>query len=165
MNKNIFVFLLFIPIIIFFIGCKSQTIQLDTNLIFFDNNVVKILFDTKPGCSKTNFKFTEEYKKIDTSWNDCYAASSFEEYENTIKKYFEMDLFETIVQEYFNENILIVVILSAHDSKYYKNGKFEKGENNNFIYKVGLYNSANVFKYSNKCIYTKVFIYEMNKYK
>jgi hypothetical protein len=151
--------------LILFIGCKSQTIQLDTNLEFYDNNVITLLFETKPGCSETNFRFTEEYSKLKKHGNACFTANSFEEYENLIKKYFEMDFFETITPEYFNENILSVIILLAHDSEYFKNGKFAKGENNNFIYKIGLYQSVNIFSFFNKCIYTKIFIYKMEKNK
>ena len=161
-KKIIFVLLSILNILLLF-SCKSQNIQINTTLEYFDNNVTILLYETKPGCSKTNFNFTEEYSRLNKTMNNCFIASSFKEYENTIKKYFEMDYFKTITQEYFYENKLIIIVLTAHDSEYYKNGKFEKGSDNNFVYNIGLYNSINIFKIFNKCVYTKIYVYKMEK--
>jgi hypothetical protein len=141
----------------------EQTIQFDTNLDYSENTVTSILFETKPGCSKTNFKFTDNYHKLNTQINNCFIASDFNEYENTIKKYFEMDYFKNITQEYFYDKYLIIVVLSANDGDYYKNGKFEKGSNNYFIYKIKLMDGWKPFLLRNKCTYTKITILNMNK--
>jgi len=161
-NKNMIIIII-VSIIILFIGCKSINVQLDTNLEYFDNNIIKLIFETNPGCSKRDFNITEEFQKSNNTMTGAFVAKTYEEYENTIKKYFEMEYLETIVEEYFNEKNLIIILLSAHDSEYYKNGRFEKDENNNFIYMVGLYKRANPLLMFNKCVYSKIFIYEMNK--
>jgi len=148
------------------ISCKSfeQTIRLNTNLDYFENNIASVLFETKPGCSKTNFKFTEKYNKLNTKINNCFIASDFNEFENTIKEYFEMDYFKTITPEYFNKNILVVVILSANDGQYYKNGKFEKGNDNKFIYNIELWGNGKPTLFKNKCSYIKAFIISIEKH-
>jgi hypothetical protein len=142
----------------------ARIVQLDTDLDYFENNVTSVLFETKPGCSKTNFKFTEKYKKLNVKTNNCFIASNFNEFESTIKEYFEMDYFDKITPEYFDKNILAVVILSANDDQYYKNGKFEKGDNNKFVYNVELWDNGKPISLRNKCSYIKVFIINMKKH-
>jgi len=158
-----FKYSIFIPFFVLFIGCQSmeQIVQLDTNLDYFENNVSSVLFETKPGCSKTNFQFTDDYNKLNTKRMDCFFASDFNEYENTIMKYFEMDYFKTITPEYFKNNILFVIVLSASDGHYYKNGKFEKGNNNKFIYNIELWDNGKPISFRSKCIYFKIFIINM----
>jgi hypothetical protein len=136
---------------------------LDTNLEYFDNSVTSILFETEPGCKKTDFKFTDEYYKINTQLNNCFIASDFNEFENTINKYFEMDYFKTINQEYFDKNIMIIIVLSADDGEYFKNGIFLKGNDNKFVYYINLWNSGKPILLRNKCSYIKVYIINMEK--
>jgi hypothetical protein len=155
----------FFCLLIFCIGCRSleQIIQLDTNLDYFENNITTVLFETEPGCSKTNFNFTDDYHKLNIPINNCFTAYNFDEYENTLKKYFEMEFFEEITEEYFIKNILIVIVLSANDGEYFNNGRFENGGNNKFIYKIELWDNGKPFLFRNKCSYIKVFILNVEK--
>jgi hypothetical protein len=140
----------------------ERVVQIDTNIDYFENSVSSVLFQTKPGCSKTNFEFTEDYYKL-TKRQDCFIASDFNEYENTIKTYFEMDFFNTITPEYFDENILFVIVLSANDGGYYKNGRFQKGDNNNFIYNIELWDNGKPVLFRSKCVYSVILIINMKK--
>jgi hypothetical protein len=134
-KRNVYILKLF-PLFGFLVGCHSleKTIQLWTKLEYYYNYVTSILFETEPGCTKTNFKFTEDYYKLNTHINNCFTVDNFVEYENTIKKYFEIDFFKNITPDYFSKNVLIVVVLSTDDGEYFKNGKFKKTNDNKFTW-------------------------------
>jgi hypothetical protein len=160
------IFFIFVPLFVFLVSCHSfqEIVELNTNLDFFENNASSVLFETKPGCSKTNFKIKDAYYELDINrYKNCIIASDFNEFENTLKTYFEMDYFKTITLEYFEKNFLVVVILSAHDDQYYKNGKFENGNDNKFVYKIELWDNGKPILLRSKCSYIKVFVINMKK--
>jgi hypothetical protein len=163
--KSKYFIVIIIPFFIFCVGCHSfeNAIQVEINLEYSENTIPSILFETKPGCSKTNFEFTDIYFQYNTLNDNCFIASDYNEYENTIKKYFKMDYFKNITPEYFNNNILIIVILSANDGDYYKNGRFERGHNNKYIFKIDLWDNGKPFIFRNKCTYFEAYIINIEK--
>jgi hypothetical protein len=142
----------------------QETIKFDIDLEFNENNKTSILFETKPGCSKTNFKFTEIFsKEIELERYNCFIASNFIEYENTIKKYFEMDFFNTITQEYFNDNNLVILIFRLNDEDILKNGKFIKNNDNKYIFEIDVWDNGTPILFRKKCVYDKILILEIGK--
>ena len=159
-----------VVIIIMAIGllnsCQSftETIKFDIDLEFNENNGTSVLFETKPGCSKTNFKFTETFlKEIKLERYNCFIASNFVEYENTIKKYFEMDFFDTITREYFNGNNLVILIFRINDGDILKNSKFIKNDDNKYTFEVEIWDDGTPVIFSKKCVYDKILILEIGK--
>ena len=164
MKKNI----IFVIILFTLIGyveangnVEYNNIELNTTLEYFENNVTSILFKTKPGCTLTGFKFTDDYYKSIEQVNNIFVASNFEEYENIIKKYFEMDYFEVITQEFFIENILIVCVFHTRYKEDFVNSKFEKGDDNKFVYKIKTLKRLTLTE--RKCLDTNVHVLNMKK--
>jgi hypothetical protein len=138
--------------------------KFDIDLEFNENNKSSIIFETKSGCSKTNFKFTEIFlKEVDLIEYNCFVASNFIEYEGTIKRYFEMDFFNTITHEYFNENNLVVLIFDLHDEDILKNGKFVKSNSGKYIFEIEVWDNGTPIIFRNKCVYHKILILEIDK--
>jgi hypothetical protein len=162
---NIF-FLIFL-ILILFNSCQhfEETIKFDIDLEFDENKKSSILFETEPGCSKTNFKFKKEYYEIEHERYDQYIASNFSEYENTIEKYFEMDFLKRMTPEYFDDNNLIVLVLNFDDGDILKNIRFEKSKENSYIFVVELWDNGTPIFLRKKCIYYKVYILQIEKNK
>ena len=160
------IFVIIITAISLLNSCQhfQETIKFDIDLEFNENNKTSILFETKPGCSKTNFKFTEYFlKEIKLERYNCFIASNFIEYENTIKKYFEMDFFDTITQEYFNGNNLVILIFTLHDDYILKNSKFINSNDNKYIFEVEIWDNGKPILFRNKCVYDKILILEIGK--
>jgi hypothetical protein len=103
-------------------------------------------------------------KEIQPDRYNCFIASDFIEYENTIKKYFEMDFFEIITQEYFNENNLIVLLFSLNEEDIIKNSKFTKNENNIFVFEIDVFDNGTPIIFRKKCFYFKVIILQIGKF-
>jgi hypothetical protein len=155
-----------IAILLLMAGCQhfKEKLKFDIGIEYNERNESRILFETKEGCSKTNFKFTDIFiKEIQRNTLNCFIASDFIEYENTIKKYFEMDFFETITQEYFNENNLIVLLFTSRDEDIFKNSKFTKTDNNQYVFEIDVYDDGTPVNKRKKCYYDKVFIIEKKK--
>ena len=165
--KQIRIFVVIIMIIGLLNSCQSftETIKFNIDLEFNDdNNRASILFETKPGCKKTNFKFTEIFfNEIKLEKYNCFIASSFIEYENTIKKYFEMDFLNKITQEYFSENNLVILIFTLHDEDILKNSKFIKNNDNKYIFEIDVWDNGTPMLFRKKCVYDKILILEIGK--
>ena len=147
-------------------SCQSftETIRFNIDLEFNDHNKTSILFETKPGCSKTNFKFTETFSKtVRLERYNCFIASDFTEYENTIQKYFEMDFLNTLTREYFDKNNLVILIFSLHDENILKNGKFIKSNDDKYVFEIDIWDDGTPLPFRHKCIYYKVLILEIGK--
>jgi hypothetical protein len=138
--------------------------KFDIDIEYNENNKSSVLFETKSGCSKTNFKFTEVFsKEVKLGIYNCFIASNFDEYENTIKKYFEMDFFDTINREYFNEHDLVILIFTLHDEDILKNSRFIRSDNNKYIFEIEVWDNGTPILFRKKCVYHKVFIFEIGK--
>ena len=162
-RMNIFIIIM---VIVFLNSCKNfiETIKFDIDLEFNENNRTSILFETKSGCSKTNFKFTEYFlKEIKLEKYNCFIASNYIEYENTIKKYFEMDFFDTITREYFSKNNLVILIFTLHDDYILKNSKFINNNDNKYIFEVEIWDNGTPILFRKKCVYDKILILEIGK--
>ena len=166
-EKAIFfiVIVCFLVFIIFF-GChsKDETLKINIDLDYNETKSSSILFETKPGCSKTNFKFTEKFhEEIEFEDYNSFILSDFIQYESTIKRYFEMDFFNTITQEYFETKNLVILLLNhLHDGDYLKNDKI-KENNNKYIFEAEVWSNTALILFRNKCLYTKVIILEIEK--
>jgi hypothetical protein len=140
--------------------------RFDINIEYNGNNKSSILFETKPGCSKTNFKLTEVFsKEVKLGIYNCFIASNFYEYENTIKRYFEMDFFDTITQEYFTEQNLVILIFTLHDDDILKNDRFIKGDDNKYIFEIEVWDNGTPILFRKKCVYYKILVLEIGKNK
>jgi hypothetical protein len=82
---------------------------------------------------------------------------------NTIKKYFEMDFFNSLTKDYFLNNNLIIIILNFNDGDVLKNPKIF-GNNNKYFFSVELWDSGKPVLFRAKCIYSKVYILQIEKY-
>jgi hypothetical protein len=154
-------------ILVLVVGCQhfQETLKFDIDIEFNEKIKSSVLFETKQGCSKTNFNFTDMFwKEIKLDRYNCFIASDFIEYENTIKKYFEMDFFETITQEYFSENNLIVLLFSLNEEDIIKNNKFTKNDNNRFVFEIDVFDNGTPIIFRKKCVYFKVIILEIEKF-
>ena len=161
-RKNIYILIF----VCFWINsCKhfQEILIFEINLEFEKNNKTSILFETKPGCSKTNFTFTDDYHALTTNWYDCFVASNINEYNYTIKKYFNMDFFNTIKSDYFNKNNLVVLVFSLNDEDYVKNGNFVKGDYNKYNFEIEVWDNGTPIIFRNKCSYFKVLVLEIEK--
>jgi hypothetical protein len=155
-----------IAILLLVVGCQhfKEKLKFDIDIEFNEKHESSILFETKEGCSKTNFKFTDIFtKEIERDRYNCFIASDFNEYKNTIKRYFEMDFFETITQEYFNENNLVVLLFTSYYEDIFKNIKFTKNDNNQYVFEIDVYDDGTPINKRKKCYYYKVFILEIKK--
>lgn len=159
-------FLVFISLIGLLNSCQHfiETIKFDLDLEFKENNNSLILFETEPGCLKTNFKFTDEFHKgVELKQYNYFMASNFDEYENTIKKYFEMDFLDTVTQEYFKRNNLIILVLSLNDEDNLKNYKFTKNNDNKYTFEMELWDNGTPLLFRKKCVYFKILVLEIPK--
>jgi hypothetical protein len=140
--------------------------RFDINLEYSKNNKSSILFETKPGCSKTNFKFTDVFfKEVELGIYNIFIASNFNEYENTIKKYFEMDFFDTITHDYFNERNLVILIFTLNDGDILKNSRFIKSDANKYVFEIEVWDNGTPILFRKKCVYDKILVLEIEKNK
>ena len=137
MHLNKLLLFVICSIVIMLIGCRHvQTIKFETDIE--NNDKHTILFETFVGCQETKFKYNENYF-FDLKNNDCFIAKIFTEFNNIIKKYFKMDFFETITNEYFNQYNPIILKVGITGNQFIKNIIIEKSKNNKYLFLVNIY--------------------------
>ena len=129
----------------------------------FQKNIkTAILFSTKPGCSKTDFEYTDEF--LDNSEikdNNIFLVTNFEEYEKTVKKYFQLNFLTTITPEHFLNNNLVFIILNYPDGYTLWNPKIRSNNDNKYIFSVELWEIRR--RNRSRCMHDKMYILEIGK--
>jgi hypothetical protein len=138
-----------------------ETIEYDIDIEFQSTKNAAILLETKPGCSKTNFKFKDGYFELEHS-RDYFVASDNNELQNFITNYFELDFLNKIDPEYFDDNYIVIILFEVHDSDILTNEHFDEKDNKyNFILEV--WDRGNPFLWGRKCIYEKLYVIQIPK--
>jgi phage pi2 protein 07 len=86
-----------------------QIIKRDTKLFIDSNSTAEILFKAKNGYSKTEFKIKTQFYH-DKTMNDIIVIYSYDELLEIKNKYFELSYLDTFTSEFFENNLLVIVI-------------------------------------------------------
>ena len=138
-----------------------ETVEYDIDIEFQNNKNAAILLATRPGCSKTNFKFKDGYFKLEHP-RDYFVASDNNELQNFITNYFELDFLNEIEPEYFNDNNIVLLLFNVHDSDIVKNERFNE-KNNKYNFVLEVWDRGNPFLWSRKCMYNKLYVLQIPK--
>jgi hypothetical protein len=109
-----------------------ETIEIDTNIDYDENLHTKILIKTKDGCSESGFKIKNIYYDENEYIDNTIVISTFEEFIEIKYKYFELPFLETISENYFEENQLVLILKKYVSGENFRNERIEQ-RNNKFV--------------------------------
>jgi hypothetical protein len=95
------------------------------NINKIQNNSIKILLNTREGCSKTNFIIKPEFYFNLEHRDNIFFISTIDELKYLKDKYFILPFFESFSENYFENNNLILITTGYNGSSELRNERIE----------------------------------------
>ena len=156
--------LLLILLLLSFYGCSRErfieTVNLTTKIRYnnLNSSIIKSLNSDCDNCSY--FETTEKYKETINQPNYIFIAHSKKEFSNEVKSFIESDYLKSIPDEFFNNNILGVALISYTGLRYLKNERIIN-ENGFYTFVVDIWeHKAEAIP---ACAYKAIYIFKIQK--
>ena len=141
-------------------GCQRT---IDIGLKTVTNGSPKILLKTRDGCSKTEFYLKTGY--YDERLNDrLFIATTFGDLKNLQERYFYLPYLDTISDDFFRENYLVLILETHGGSSEFRNEKIESNANYEYILVYEYWwLGSNFLTGQSSCLITVLYVLEIPK--
>jgi len=142
MLKHSYIFIILLNIISFCLLSSCQTYNLfnkriDIDIPFDRNDKIAFLLNVNSECDRTNERINSDiYINENIRENKFLIISTYYEFENIIKQNFEFDFITSITPGYFDNHIMVLIILSYSDTMFFDNEQLRVNRKNNYYFFV-----------------------------
>ena len=127
------------------------------------NNSIKILLNTRDGCSKTELNIKNDFYSDFGNSDNILFVTSIDELEYLRNRYFNLPFLETFSKYYFEKNNLIFITKGYNGSSELRNERIEKyDEKYSFLVEFWIKGTGDGFIFT-ACAMTRLYIMEISK--